>query len=769
MTSTTPSAQTGAENAQIFFMQNLNNFMKPLNEINYSKYGSKCRQLLGEDAPIKVCPAPLAKTAPIQPPPTPEPAEPTAKVGPLIIRELTGVSSVFVFQSNAEARIFAKVMNTPKIGVLSTREADIRKLLPDSCELYLWAGQHDQTNQNWLEAIKLNVCRRLKIIRPEQGFDFLSLLKKGASQEEICTRITNFCKGAVYEEEAPQPVRESRSPQPDSFVSQDENDAPEPNLPPARSTQLEIPNKSQELELTRATEGTHPTPSDEVDGLKETRNGDQLPRRRQKGAKTQAPPPFSDNAEKGLISCLLQAPGRVFPKVEARWFFNPAYVILYDAISAWSEPEQAVNFIWLIDQLDAHHQLHEVGGRENVSSLYDFVPSPDPFTYYIASVRDCFVRREAMRILTEQTERFADRVNDPHEVLKRSIEDLERVSGLNGAGQKSFIEILSPLEIKQYKPPKDMILIGDNHFVRGDVTIIGGPPGVGKSRALVAVAQSGATGKDWMGYVVKNQFRTLLIQNENGLLRLQRELADIDEPELEQCLRISEPPPFGMCFWRREFRDQLRRIYETFGPQLVGLDPWNAMALDDKAKDYLETFEVVREVFSPGDHGPCLVIVAHTRKPMPGERANGRALLNLLAGSYVLTSVPRTVFILQHASDSVTENKVVVTCSKNNNGQLGRGVWIRRNGLFDEVKNFDWEEWDSGEKAGPTNRLFTPQRVAEILTDFSKGLPKHKLVKELKDLGASVPTAYRSIDDAKKAGTIKFQKGSDSYVPVEED
>src|SRR5260370_31690671 len=180
-----------------------------------------------------------------------------------------------------------------------------------------------------------------------------------------------------------------------------------------------------------------------------------------------------------------------------------------------------------------------------------------------------------MRISSQLTERFADRDEDPRELLDQSIEAMERVSGLNGATQKSFINVLSPSEIKQYKPPKDMILIGDTHFVRGDVTIIGGPPGVGKSRALVAVAQSGATGKEWMGYAGENQFRTLIIQNENGLLRLQRELADINEPKLEKCLRISEPPPFGMCFWRSEFRDQLRKISETFGPQLVGLDPWN--------------------------------------------------------------------------------------------------------------------------------------------------------------------------------------------------
>jgi len=39
--------------------------------------------------------------------------------------------------------------------------------------------------------------------------------------------------------------------------------------------------------------------------------------------------------------------------------------------------------------------------------------------------------------------------------------------------------------------------------------------------------------------------------------------------------------------------------------------------------------------------GPSIGIVAHTRKPNQGDHGNGRALLTLLAGSYVLTSVPQ--------------------------------------------------------------------------------------------------------------------------------
>jgi hypothetical protein len=283
---------------------------------------------------------------------------------------------------------------------------------------------------------------------------------------------------------------------------------------------------------------------------------------------------------------------------------------------------------------------------------------------------------------------------------RENREDARRAANVAQKDRK-FIEFLSPSQIMAYKPSSDLMLVGDEHLVRGTVVVIAGPPGVGKSRSTLALAEAGATKLPWFGYTVHCNFKTLIIQNENGLRRLQKELAEIDEPRLEEYLRACPPPPYGMCFWRDEFRDQLKKAADHFGPQVVALDPWNSVARDEKAKDYLESFEIIRQVFPQGESGPVIVIITHTRKPTAGERANGRALLNLLAGSYVLGSVPRVVFVMQHASSDVSEERVVWTCCKNNDGDLGkRSVWIRQNGLFTPVNDFDWTGWDEGEQRG---------------------------------------------------------------------
>jgi hypothetical protein len=323
---------------------------------------------------------------------------------------------------------------------------------------------------------------------------------------------------------------------------------------------------------------------------------------------------------------------------------------------------------------------------------------------------------------------------------------------------KTYIEILSPSEIKAYVPPPGTMLIGVNHVVRGSVTVVGGPPGVGKSRALIALAEAGATGYEWLGQKVHVKFKTLIVQNENGRYRLKLEFSDLDEKILDPYLRITPPPPFGLCFGKREFREQLKVHLEVFKPDLVGIDPWNSVARDDKAKDYLESFDLIRDVIPPGEDGPALAIAAHTRKPTAGERANGRALLNLLAGSYVLTSVPRCVFILQHASDAVDENRVVVTCCKNNDGELGiRSVWNRENGLWTLCPEFDWDEWDNPTPPAKRDKPITEEQMAAVFKNGS--LSRKEAVDKLIALtGKKKQTCYNATGSDSPFDELHYDK-----------
>ena len=204
--------------------------------------------------------------------------------------------------------------------------------------------------------------------------------------------------------------------------------------------------------------------------------------------------------------------------------------------------------------------------------------------------------------------------------------------------------------------------------------------------------------------------------------------------------------PFGLAFEHPEFRSAIAAEIESFVPDVVLIDPWNAVAKDEKARDYLETFATIRSVIPAGDISPALGIVAHTRKPRSDEAASGRGLNNLLSGSYVLISVPRSVFIIQAASDEQTDDRVVFTCSKNNDGECGNAMaWRRRNGLFEAVADFDWKEF--WENSAP-RAVITEGDVRELFMSENgpRRLERAYAVKELQErTNAKRTAAYEAL------------------------
>src|SRR4051812_13959679 len=92
----------------------------------------------------------------------------------------------------------------------------------------------------------------------------------------------------------------------------------------------------------------------------------------------------------------------------------------------------------------------------------------------------------------------------------------------NGATTPSkFLKFYSPSQLRDFQEPEGHKLVGDYHIQRGAIGVLAGAPGVGKSRAALWLAIRGAYGDgDWFGLPVHTQFRTLMLQNENGLVRL---------------------------------------------------------------------------------------------------------------------------------------------------------------------------------------------------------------------------------------------------------
>jgi hypothetical protein len=336
------------------------------------------------------------------------------------------------------------------------------------------------------------------------------------------------------------------------------------------------------------------------------------------------------------------------------------------------------------------------------------------------------------------------------------------------------VRFLKPSECASYQIPKGHLLVGDQHIVRGEIFVIGGTQGVGKSRAVTYLAACGASKNDWFGRTIHHQFRTLIIQNENGILRLKDELQAVQSEtdlDLDDWLRVTSPPDEGLRFSDPDFKKEICDEIERFAPSVIAIDPWNAVAGDDQQKDYLKAFSDILSACPSGDKKPAIGIVAHLRKPNLNDR-RGRDGMHRLAGSYALASRPRCVFIMDPASNDETDDRVVWSCPKNNNGKLGeRSAWYRTNGLFKPCSDFDWDTYDSDghSKVG--------RKPKATLEDYAALLPPKGLTNTewlqlaVRQLGVSKATFNRNLREClcEPNPIVHKSKVTGKYHPIRRD
>jgi AAA domain len=325
------------------------------------------------------------------------------------------------------------------------------------------------------------------------------------------------------------------------------------------------------------------------------------------------------------------------------------------------------------------------------------------------------------------------------------IRDVPEAASEPTAVREPRIRFFAPSELRDWRPDTDILLVGDCNIMRGETFVIAGEPGVGKSLGATQLALSGATQRDWFGLTVHRQFRTMIVQTENGRYRLRLEFSSFDCSQVEDFIRVSEPPPFGLTLTNSEFQADISAALNSFKPECVVFDPWNAAARDDKIREYAETFDALRNLLPTGSDKPALGIVAHTRKPQPNEkRTGGTGLMHLLAGSYILTSVPRCIFVMTRGSQDETDDSVVFFNPKNSNGaNVPRSAWHRKLSGFVPATDFDWEKFD---RPPEERRTITLEHLSGIFGGGSRQLELSEAAHALATVtGVRDTSAYRAL------------------------
>jgi hypothetical protein len=229
---------------------------------------------------------------------------------------------------------------------------------------------------------------------------------------------------------------------------------------------------------------------------------------------------------------------------------------------------------------------------------------------------------------------------------------------------------------------------------------------------------------------------------------------------VDDWLRMSEPPHYGLAFREPGFRIELSRVIEGWKPGLLIIDPWNRAADGDKQADYRGALDSVLECLpASAAEKPAVLIVHHMRKKgSDAVRKTGRDLLHELAGSYQIGSAARCVFALEPASTDVTDETVVLTCCKNNDGREGEpSAWYRRNGLFDPNPGFDMAAYLKGGDS-EHGRKVSPEAIAKALRGMA-GETRSRAAARLTEAGLCARTKAFEILKSDPSHIVTDEKG----------
>jgi len=459
-------------------------------------------------------------------------------------------------------------------------------------------------------------------------------------------------------------------------------------------------------------------------------------------------PPHSIEAEQGAIGCVLmtkESPAEsdaLLRQLSLSMFYDLRHKTLFQELVQMRMDNHVLDLITIPDWLKGREMLEGVGGVPYLIQLIDCVPSLANFSYYLGILQDQALRRHVLARsaelseLSRKTELSAD---DLRAELLSLVEKTDRIV----TSTRPMIEVWTIDQAKAYVPDPTTFLAGADMISRGELIVMAGPPGVGKTRLANTFAFAGAKGKGlWMGYEIKRRFRTFVLQSENNPRRIQNEVKDVPQ-EWNDWVRFSLP-----CFMQFNlpaFRQELLRLYEAWPFDAIVIDNMNDVAKADAREDFLDALDNIRLALPPYPKTPALILLAHLRKNRGGEKwrpMRGRQLLNELSGSFALGAKARTVFVLQPGSDDADDDHVVFDCAKSNNEvPLPASAWHRTNVEFAPAPDFDIEEWLAGDEEG--RKTVNEETMSEIFHKHGPTISRKEFKAHLAQYGFAQSTAYR--------------------------
>lgn len=223
--------------------------------------------------------------------------------------------------------------------------------------------------------------------------------------------------------------------------------------------------------------------------------------------------PSSLDMEKGVLSCMLQAPEWAISKAlgvaKESHFHAPANAIVFRLLRDMHRDGVDIDLMIVQQALMDQRLMDSVGGPAAIAEIYTFAPSPSHVTHYAAEVRDKATLRNVIKVCMDGAALAYEQQDDAAGVL-RSVENRimtlrehEDSGGHTLSGREALFRTCDALEAQMMSQTPDGVPWGFRELdektggICPGLTLIGAETSGGKSvlamQAAIALLRAGKT------------------------------------------------------------------------------------------------------------------------------------------------------------------------------------------------------------------------------------------------------------------------------------
>ena len=223
------------------------------------------------------------------------------------------------------------------------------------------------------------------------------------------------------------------------------------------------------------------------------------------------PVPYSSEAEQSVLGSILIDPSCmdiVGTLLRSEYFFIPEHQAIYSALVSMCDNSKSIDFVTLLEKLKDDGVYDDAAGKEYLTRLVNFVPSPKNVATYACIVKERYYVRCLINAANDILDDVKKDMSDSSKLLDRAEQRIFEIR--NGAEVEGLVHIKSVIENETYdrlnkinnpETRNDYIGIptgiGDlDRMITGlnksDLIILGARPGMGKTSFALNIARHAA-------------------------------------------------------------------------------------------------------------------------------------------------------------------------------------------------------------------------------------------------------------------------------------